>query len=310
MSSSDPANGPPTKSAAGPASRKAQRTGATGPLALRSHRSDHLARVPAAAPMPRPRGVRRPGPTVAPQATGPAGAVRLLKDFYAVAGPALTHPWDANAYLVAGEVPTLIDCGSAEGYPRLRQNLAGLGYAPSDIQRVIVTHGHWDHLSAMAELRRESRAQLLLHPGDRDAVESGDADRTAAFLYDRSFPAMEVDGSLEDGMTIQAGQLHLRVLHTPGHTPGSVCFTTEVDGLRLLITGDTVWGAFHERMGSDMAAWRRSLDRLLELEFEAMTIGHSLPALIAEGRKNLLKARQQFGVLFDPWFMPFHLRTR
>jgi hydroxyacylglutathione hydrolase len=234
--------------------------------------------------------------------------VRLLGPLHVVAGEKLSHPWDANAFLVAGGEPTLIDCGSTEGYAGLKAALWELGYGPSDIRRVLVTHGHWDHASGMARLREESNAELFVHAGDREAVETGDHELTAAFLYGQPFPPLEVDGLLCDGQTIRAGAVELHVYHTPGHTPGSVTFWTEVFGMRLLFTGDAVWGAFHPRIRSSLDDWERSLDRILELDFDAIGIGHGPPALIMDARRNVQEARQQFGVYFNPWFKPFYLR--
>src|SRR5579884_2452575 len=175
--------------------------------------------------------------------------VRLLDNLWLVSGERLTHPWDASAYLIAGDEPTLIDCGSSEGYPQLVASLRDAGYEPRDITRVLATHGHWDHLSAAARLQSESAARLFIHPADRVAVERGDPDRTSAFLYGKPFPPARVDGELAEGDALEINGLTLRVLHTPGHSPGSVCFTTEVGGLKLLIAGDTLWGCFHPRVG-------------------------------------------------------------
>lgn len=236
--------------------------------------------------------------------------VRLIGQLYVISGDKLTHPWDASAYLVAGAEPTLIDCGSSEGYPALKRSLQQLGYAPKDIRRVIGTHGHWDHLSGMAQLREESDALLYLHEGDRAAVESGDVDRTASFLYGKPFPPVRVDHPLNDGEILQAGGYAFHVYHTPGHSPGSVCLWVEINGLKLLIAGDTWWAGYHPRIGSDMEAWATSLDRLLELEYDVMTIGHCPPTLIFDAKIKTLEARQQFGVYFNPWFKPFHTTFR
>lgn len=236
--------------------------------------------------------------------------VRLIGQLYVVSGDKLTHPWDASAYLVAGDEPTLIDCGSSEGYPALKRALAQLGYQPRDIRRVIGTHGHWDHLSGMAQLRQESDALLYLHEGDRAQVESGDPDLTAAFLYDRPFPPVQVDRPLRDGDVLAIGEYAFRACHTPGHSPGSVCLWTEIGGLKLLIAGDTWWGGYHPRIGSDLEAWATSLDRLLELDYDVMTIGHCPPTLIFDAKTKTLEARQQFGVYFNPWFKPFHTTFR
>src|SRR3712207_6430610 len=148
--------------------------------------------------------------------------VKLIGHLYIVSNEKLTHPWDANAYLIAGDEPTLIDCGSSEGYAALKRNLQQLGYAPKDIRKVIATHGHWDHVSGMAQLRAESDAQLFLHAAEREQVETGDPDRTAAFLYDRPFAPVKVDGFLQDGDVLQLGAYQFHVYHTPGHSPGSV----------------------------------------------------------------------------------------
>ena len=233
--------------------------------------------------------------------------IRLFGELWLLSNARLTHPWDANSYLIAGKEPTLIDCGSSEGYPALKRDLAAFGYRPQDIRTVIATHGHWDHLSALAQLRQESDARLLIHHADRAQVETGDRDLTAAFLYDRPFPPLTVDGELEHGQVLRINDFTFTVYHTPGHSPGCVCFWTVHNDIKLLVAGDTLWGGWHPRIGSNLDEWKRSLDRLLELEFDVMTIGHlPAPGLIFDAKRNVYEARKQLGVYFNPWFKPFH----
>lgn len=228
--------------------------------------------------------------------------LRLLSELWMTSGENLTHPWDANSYLLKGDVPTLIDCGSVEGYPALKRHLRAFGYEPSDIKQVIATHGHWDHLSGLAQLREESDVKLYIHAADREQVETGDPDRTAAFLYGRQFPPLRVDGELYDGQVLDINGYQLHVHHTPGHSPGSVCFWAEISGMRLLIAGDTIAGGYHSKLDSDLVAWEKSLDKLLTLEFDVMTIGHSPARLIFDAKHRVKVLRNRFGDLFNPWF--------
>lgn len=228
--------------------------------------------------------------------------LRLLNEFWLTSGERLTHPWDGSAYLVKGDEPTLIDCGSTEGYPALKRSLQTFGYQPSDIKKVIATHGHWDHLSGMALLREESDARLYIHPADRWQVETGDYELTAAFLYGRPFPPVRVDGLLEDGDVLAINDFEFTVYHTPGHSPGSVCLWTQVGGMKLLIAGDTIAGSYHPKLRSDLDAWERSLDRLLQLDFDVMTIGHCPPVLIFDAKHRVKVLRQRFATVLNPWF--------
>lgn len=236
--------------------------------------------------------------------------VRLLGNLYAVAGSTLSHPWDASAYLIAGDEPVLIDCGSVRGYQDVKQNLKKLGYEPKDIKRVIATHGHWDHVSGLAQLREESDAKFYIHAADREQVETGDYELTAAFLYKEAFPPVKMDGVIEDGDMLSLGDYQFQVLHTPGHSPGSICLYGNVEGMRLLIAGDTLWGGFHPRVKSNLEDWEASLDKLLTLDFEVTTWGHGSPSLIYEAKEKAIEARQQLGVYFNPWFKPFHTEFR
>lgn len=226
---------------------------------------------------------------------------QLLGNLWIISGYDHTHPWDASSYFIPGDEPTFIDVGSSLGYGALKESLAELGYSPRDIRRVIGTHGHWDHLSGMASLREESDAELWLHEGDRAQVESGDYELTSAFVYGVPFPPVRVDRALRGGEVIRAGEYDLTIHHTPGHTPGSVSITTEIEGLKLLIAGDTVWGGYHPRIRSDMDSWHRSLDELRQLEFDVMTFGH-WSGLIADAKPKVEKAVSGFGGYYDPWF--------
>ncbi len=237
-------------------------------------------------------------------------AVKLIGNLYVVGGANLSHPWDANAFLIAGDEPTLIDCGSVLGYNGLKRGLAEVGCAPRDLKRVLATHGHWDHLSAMAKLRTESDAALLVQEAERAVVESGDWERTSAFLYDCAFPPVHVDGYLTDGDAFSVSGVKIHVYHTPGHTPGCVCFHLEMAGVKILIAGDTIYGGYHPRIGSNVDTWRASLERLLELDFDALAIGHSTPTLMFDAKTRVREASERFGTYFDPWFKPFHANFR
>lgn len=235
---------------------------------------------------------------------------RLIGNLYAIGGSGLTHHWDASAYLIAGKEPVLIDCGSAMGYTQLKTNLKQIGYEPKDIRRVIATHGHWDHVSAMSLIREESDATFFIHELDKHQVETGDYELTAAFLYNQPFPSIEVDGLLQEGETLELGDYRFDVLHTPGHSPGSVSLYTRIDDLGILIVGDTVYGGYHPKVGSSIESWETSLDKLLELDFDVFTWGHGQPSLISEGKTRIQEARQQIGVYFSPWFKPFHTKFK
>jgi glyoxylase-like metal-dependent hydrolase (beta-lactamase superfamily II) len=104
---------------------------------------------------------------------------------------------------------------------------------------LVHTHAHFDHIGALADLKERTGGAGLLHAGDLPLF-------NALALQARMFgvPAPRVvalDGHLEDGDTIRAGAARLDVLHTPGHTPGSVSFALDREAGPMLLTGDTLF---------------------------------------------------------------------
>jgi glyoxylase-like metal-dependent hydrolase (beta-lactamase superfamily II) len=246
--------------------------------------------------------------TVAPRAT-PGEPVCLVEGLFLVAGPGITHPWDAAAYLVVAEHAALVDCGSGLGGVALDRAVERSGSRVEDVGFVVATHGHYDHVGGGAALRRRGLT-VLVHEGDRDAVAGGDAGRTSAGpLYGQPFEPFE-PLALHDRDHFNLGGATLDIVHTPGHTPGSICVVATVGACRVLLAGDTLWGGFSPAIGSDEQAWRGSLAKLAALRVDALTFGHGPARLLDDPAGRIAEARECFGSYYDPWFRAPRLHLR
>lgn len=230
--------------------------------------------------------------------------MRLLPNLWQVACPNVSHRFDATAYLIdLGGGLLLVDCGTPEGYGQIVENIRRTGHDPRDIRAILGTHGHYDHVGAASLFMRDFGVPLLLHAADRRQVEEGDGVRTtASLLYGADFPPAAVADVVEDGQVFAFPDGSVEVIHTPGHTPGSVCYVLHGQDTALLIAGDTLWGGASEKIGTDMAAWHRSMDKLCARHFDFLTFGHTSPLLFGDADCRLAEAREQLDAYGNPWF--------
>lgn len=140
----------------------------------------------------------------------------------------------------------------------------------ANVRRVLTTHGHFDHIQAVTQLR-DAGIDIAVSPDD------------AADL-----PAYDL--LIHDGDVEEVGEVALRAIHTPGHTPGSVCFA--IEGEPVLLSGDTLFpgGAGNTKLqGADFGTIITSIDeRLFPLPEDTIVMpGHGLDTTIGEERPHL-----------------------
>ena len=184
---------------------------------------------------------------------------------------------------------TLVDTGLKRAPARIVAGLATLGKHPRDVTRIVLTHVHPDHAGGAAETRRRTGAEVLVHGDDHDWARSGRIrganDRTTrmgrlfARTGDAKIEAFTPGPALRDGelLPVAGG---LRVVHTPGHSPGHVSLLHEPT--RTLVTGDALFNFGFLRgarispsfLCSDFAMTKRTAHRLGELEYDVAAFTH------------------------------------
>ncbi len=200
-------------------------------------------------------------------------------------------------YLLEGDTLAIIDTGvndtpTAHIAPALEASGRTLG----DVGLVLNTHGHHDHAGGNAELVTASGAKIWIHEADARIAEDHDyqfetyfanhdilvgrTDRLeaskAALKVTAGRPA-KVDRRLVDGEVIDLGKgIRLRVIHSPGHTKGSVCYCWDSEG--LVFSGDAVLGQGSRPGGFPLiyfpADYRRTIERLLTMDIAVLGLGH------------------------------------
>jgi glyoxylase-like metal-dependent hydrolase (beta-lactamase superfamily II) len=153
------------------------------------------------------------------------------------------------------------------------------------IDTIVLTHCHFDHTAHIKEIAHMCNAKVAIHRNDAPGLL--DEMRCLSMHFGARAPCIVPDIVLTEGDTIG----ELRVLHTPGHTPGSICLLSERD--RVLISGDTVFtdGAFgrYDFFGGSRADLTCSLDRLAVLDVEGLYPGHGEP-VDCRGRRHIAAA--------------------
>ncbi len=184
----------------------------------------------------------------------------VLKNVSLIVGDGLC----SNIYVIGEKKVTLIDTGVGNTMNPIFPQLRELGFKPNDVDQVILTHTHHDHASGVFKILEEVNPKIYVHTDDTQYVKE-------------AFGELLVE--VEEGDIIETELWPLRVIHTPGHTPGGMCLYNE--GLKLLISGDTVFpnGSFgrYDGESGSLGEIVESLRKLTEYESDIMLPGHGSP---------------------------------
>jgi len=177
--------------------------------------------------------------------------------------------FESNAYLIVCKEPMLIDVGTGASLALLEKRLDAF------LEGKRLSHMHFDHAGGAARLVSDTGAKAFAHPPDSKALAEGDGDMTCSGGFGEMQMPMKIN-PLKEGEVLECGSMILEVLHTPGHTSGSICLFDRRSG--VLFSGDTVFanggvGRWDLPTG-DHGQLVESLERLSALKVSSLYPGH------------------------------------
>ncbi len=221
----------------------------------------------------------------------------IVKDIFIVGGPDITDGRDGCVYFMNLGEPILIDTGAGWSVENIVDNIKRLGFDPKNSAKILLTHCHIDHIGGVPEIKKRFGAKVYIHKLDAPPLENGDPVLTAAKWYQTIFPPTPVDVKLNSPEeTLIVCDQKIVCLHTPGHTPGSICIYLDKEGKRILF-GQDLHGPLLDEFGSNIEDYGHSTKKLLDLEADILCEGHFGIYKTKEDVKNyILSYRRQYGV--------------
>lgn len=176
--------------------------------------------------------------------------------------PIMSNSAGSNSYIISGKKAAIIDAGIDP-----REILKKIGDLNIGIDVLINTHCHYDHIAGNSEIKKRTHASLAIHELDAVPLEENNGELILSDWFYAKLPRIEADIKLRDNQLIDLGTLKLKVIHTPGHTPGSICLYERKS--KSLFSGDTIFNDSIGRTdlpGSDYEKLKKSVERLIELD--------------------------------------------
>ena len=159
-----------------------------------------------------------------PEWTKPFPPFKILGNIYWVG------TWDLSTYLIAtpqGNI--LINSGLLQTVPQIKAGVEKLGFKLSDTKILMATHGHWDHVAGLAELKKMTGAKMIMSEPDAELlVSGGKTDFRFGDTLESRFEPVKVDQKLKDGDKVTLGGTELTAHLHAGHTKGATSFTLDV----------------------------------------------------------------------------------
>jgi len=146
-----------------------------------------------------------------------------------------TGPYLTNAILLACEI-TLKAVVIDPGVGCEKEILNFAKEKNLQIEKILITHSHWDHTADVYELKKKTNAKVYIHKEDAPNLEKPGSDKLPLFA---KIKGVKPDHFVKDKEIIKVGKLNLEVIYTPGHSPGGVCYYLKKE--KVLISGDTLF---------------------------------------------------------------------
>ncbi len=207
--------------------------------------------------------------------------------------------YDSNIYVIVGKKITIIDCGTGFHQNYVEEKIKKI-VDPLKIEQIILTHEHFDHCGGVREIHAlsENKAKIFSHLLAVDKIEKGESN--FAQMLGGTMPKMPVDIKLNDDDKIIIGDNEFIVIHTPGHTPGSICLYDKKG--KNLFSGDTVfaYGSFgrYDFPEGNKTQLTQSIQKLVKLEIKNLYPGHES---IVEGnaQKQIKQSYKNISCFFN-----------
>jgi len=183
--------------------------------------------------------------------------------------------YDSNIYIIDGEIPTIIDCGTGLNQKyvddKIKQTIN-----PLKIQQIILTHEHFDHCGGAKNILdlTNKKAKILSHNNAAEKIEGGDS--YFARMLGGYMPKINIDYKIKDNENVTIGDEKFQIIHTPGHSPGCICMYNKKN--KILFSGDTIfaYGSFgrYDFPGGKLSELKQSIKKISKLDIENLYPGH------------------------------------